>query len=542
MTLRLKMLAVAVAPAMLAAAVPAAYAASAHPQQARTPLSADVVAGLGTGAVRTGHVAADHRVSLAVSLRPRNEKALDTFVARVSDPHSALYGHYLTKAQFAATYGRSTAEIKQITDYLRAQGLTVGTVHSGNLLIDASGTAAQVEKAFGTSISTWRDSASGQSFYANDAAPSLPSAVASLVSDVSGLNSRAKLHHQAPAAVTPHNGPGGGYTPAQIKGGYNVSGSYTGSGQKVALLEFDGFQQSNISAYDSHYGLSAPAPTVQKVDGGSGPLGGGQVEVELDIEVLHAIAPAANVTVFEGPNSDAGEVDTYQAIVDSGIPVTSISWGLAETQRTSSNITAVDTVFKQGAAQGLGFFAASGDSGSDDAGTGGTSVDYPASDPYVTGVGGTKLTVTSSNAWSSETAWSGGGGGKSSVFAIPSWQTPVQKSQGGGKRQVPDVSALAAPTPGVSIYSQGSWGQVGGTSAAAPEWAAFATVYNQQATAAGKPRLGSANPALYAASGTGFHDITSGSNGAYSAAAGWDFTTGWGSYNAATLAAKLLNP
>ncbi|TQK79960.1 hypothetical protein FB563_7824, partial [Streptomyces puniciscabiei] len=106
--------------------------------------------------------------------------------------------------------------------------------------------------------------------------------------------------------------------------------------------------------------------------------------------------------------------------------------------------------------------------------------------------------------------------------------------------QVPDVSAHANPSPGVSIYSQGSWSSVGGTSAAAPEWAAFAALYNQQAAAAGKANLGFANPALYSASGSGFHDITSGSNGAYSAGTGWDFTTGWGSYNAATLASKLL--
>ncbi|MEE4542445.1 S53 family peptidase [Streptomyces sp. V4-01] len=540
MTLRRKLLAATAAPALLVAVVPAAYAATAHPQAARTALAGNVVSGLGSQAVRTGAVAAGDRISVALSLRPRDAAGLDAFVGQVSDPHSASYGHYLTKAQFAARYGRSEADVRKVTDFLRAQGLTVGAVHSGNLLVDASGTAAQLQKAFGTRLSTWKEGATGRTFYANDAAPTVPAAVASLVSGVSGLNNHAKLHHQAPAAVTPHNGPGGGYTPAQIKGGYNVTGG-TGSGQQVALLEFDGFQQSNITAYDSHYSLGSAAPAVHKVDGGSGALGGGQVEVELDIEVLNAVAPAAAITVFEGPNSDAGEVDTYQAIVDSGIPVTSISWGAAETQRTSANISAVDAVFQQGAAEGLSFFAASGDSGSDDAGTGGTSVDYPASDPYVTGVGGTTLTVTSSNAWSRETAWSGGGGGKSGVFSIPSWQTPVQKSQGGGKRQVPDVSALANPSPGVSIYSQGRWGQVGGTSAAAPEWAAFAAVYNQKAAAAGHARLGFANPSLYAAKGTGFHDITSGSNGAYSAGTGWDFTTGWGSYNAATLTTKLLS-
>ncbi|CAM5693401.1 S53 family peptidase [Streptomyces griseorubiginosus] len=539
---RLKLVGLVAVPALLSAAVPAAYAANAaQPHTTRAAVAGDVVKGLDTQAKRTGSVAAGKRIPVAISLSPRGGSALDTFVAKVSDPHSASYGHYLTKAQFAARFGRTDAEVKQLTRYLHAQGLTVGKVHAGNLLVDATGTAAQLEKAFGTKLSTFKDARSGRSFYANDSAPTLPTALASLVSDVAGLNNHAQLHHQAiPRTVSPHNGPGGGYTPAQLKGGYNVSGTYTGSGQKIALIEFDGFQQSNITKYDTNYGLGSPTPTVSKVDGGSGALGDGQVEVELDIEVLHAIAPKAGVTVFEGPNSDAGEVDTYQAIVDSGIPTTSISWGAAESARTTSNINAVDAVFKAGAAQGLGFYAASGDDGSDDAGDGGTSVDYPASDPYVTGVGGTKLTVTSANAFSKEVAWSGGGGGKSSVFKIPSWQTAVQRSAGGGFRQVPDVSAHANPSPGVSIYSQGSWSSVGGTSAAAPEWAAFAALYNQQAAAAGKANLGFANPALYAANGTGFHDITSGSNGAYSAATGWDFTTGWGSYNAATLATKLL--
>jgi kumamolisin len=538
-TSRLKLVGLVAVPALLAAAVPSAYAA-AQPHTTRAAIAGDVLKGLNHDAARTGAVSAAKRISVAISLTPRNDKALDTFVAAVSNPRSSSYGHYLTKAQFAARFGRTDAEVKQVKEYLRAQGLTVGKVHSGNLLVDASGTAAQLEKAFGTKLSTWKDARSGRAFYANETAPTLPTGIAGLVSDVTGLNNRAQLHHQATNTVAPRNGPGGGYTPAQLKGGYNVSGTYTGSGQKIALLEFDGFAQANITKYDTNYSLGSPTPTVSKVDGGSGALGDGQVEVELDIEVLHAIAPKANVTVFEGPNSDAGEVDTYQAIVDSGIPTTSISWGASESQRTTSNINAVDAVFKTGAAEGLGFYAASGDNGSDDAGDGTTTVDYPASDPYVTGVGGTKLTVTSANAFSKEVAWSGGGGGKSSVFKIPSWQTAVQKSAGGGYRQVPDVSAHANPSPGVSIYSQGTWTSVGGTSAAAPEWAAFGALYNQQAAAAGKANLGFANPALYTASGTGFHDITSGSNGDYSAASGWDFTTGWGSYNAATLATKLL--
>ncbi|MDI5967101.1 S53 family peptidase [Streptomyces sp. SL13] len=538
MTSRLKLLALAATPALLVAAIPAAYAA--QPHAAHAAVAGDVVSGLGTQAAKTGSVAAGKHLNIAVSLAPRNAAGLATFVGQVSDPHSADYGHYLTKAQFQARFGRTDSEVKQVKDYLRSQGLTVGTVHSGNLLIDAGGTAAQLEKAFSTKLGTYKDAATGRSFYANTSAPTLPSSIASIVSDVSGLNNRSVLHHTAATSVRPHNGPGGGYTPAQIKGGYNVPSSDTGSGQTVGLVEFDGFQASNISTYVKNYSLGSPAPTVSKVDGGSGALGDGQVEVELDIEMINAVAPKANVKVFEAPNTDAGETDMYQAIVDAGVKTTSSSWGEAETERTASNMEAVDAIVQEGASEGLGLYAAAGDDGSDDAGDGGQSVDYPASDPYVTGVGGTRLTVTSGNAWSKETAWSDGGGGVSEQFSLPSYQSGVEKSQGGGNRQVPDVAALADTTPGVSIYSQGEWTLVGGTSAAAPEWAAFGADYNQQATAAGAPDLGFANPALYAANGTGFHDITSGSNGAFSAGSGWDFVTGWGSYNAVTLTSELL--
>jgi kumamolisin len=524
---------------IVAISVPVAFFAAVVPANAaptRVALTGDSVPAMSSGVVATGQVAGSQRIPLAISLAPRDEAGLQSFINSVSDPHSAQYGHYLTTAQYAARFGPSQSEVDRVTGFLRAQGLTVDSVSPSHLVVDASGTAAQVQSAFGTTLATYRDNATSRSFYANVSAPTLPADIASAVVDVAGLSTRApRVHH---AQVQPHNGPGGGYTPAQIKGGYDVNplanAGFTGSGQRVALLEFDGFQQSNITTYTTHYALGATTPTVQRVDGGSGALGGGQVEVELDIEVVQAIAPKSAITVFEGPNSDAGEVDTYQAIVNSGIAVTSSSWGLAETLRTSANITAVHNVFQQGAAQGETVFAASGDSGSDDAGNGGRSVDFPASDPNVTGAGGTTLTVTSSNTFSRETAWSGSGGGISSVFPLPSFQSGVTGTS--GKRGVPDVAALANPTPGVSIFSQGQWGQVGGTSAAAPEWAGFATLYNQDAASKGKAGLGWANPLLYQIGATAFHDTTSGSNGAFRAGTGYDLVTGRGSFDAAKFA------
>jgi kumamolisin len=494
-------------------------------------LSADAVAGLDQ-AQSLGAVPQDQKVSVAVSLNLRNGAELDRTIAAVNDPHSAQYGHFLTPEQFTARFGPTAGQVDRVKEYLRGQGLSIDAVSANRLTVDASGPAAAVEKAFGTTLRNYRSG--GRAFYANASAPTLPAALAGVVLDVAGLNNRQiRVHH---TKVDPHAGPGGGFTPTQLKGAYDVTATGdNGSGQTVALWEFDGFQQSNISQYDSHYATGSPTPKVQQVSGGSGPLGDGQVEVELDIEAIQAIAPKANITVFEAPNTDQGEVDLANAIVASRISVTSISWGLSEKGRTTSGIQAVDNVFKQGAAQGQSFFAASGDSGSDDNGDGSTSVDYPASDPYVTGVGGTNLSTSTTTSWKSETAWNGSGGGTSTVFALPSFQSGV-KVGSTGKRQVPDVSAQGGPT-GISVYTQGQWTSVYGTSGAAPIWAGVAAVYNQAAAAKGKTGLGSANAKLYSIAASNFHDITSGSNGAYKAGSGFDLVTGIGTPDTAKILA-----
>ena len=522
-----------VAPLAIAAvAAPIALAAPAP----KVTLSTDAVTGLAQ-AQHLGAVAADQKISVAVSLNLRNSAELDRTIAAVNDPHSAQYGHFLTPEQFTARFGPTTDQVSRVTDYLRTQGLSVDAVSGNHLTVDASGPAAAVEKAFGTTLQNYRNGS--RSFYANASAPTLPAALGGVVLDVAGLNNQQiRVHHvDSPgAAVDPHAGPGGGFTPTQLKGAYDVTATGdNGTGQTVALWEFDGFQQSNITKYDTNYATGSPTPKVQKVSGGSGALGDGQVEVELDIEAVQAIAPKAAITVFEAPNTDQGEVDLANAIVASKISQTSISWGLSEKGRTASGIQAVDNVFKQGAAQGQSFFAASGDSGSDDNGDGSATVDYPASDPYVTGVGGTNLSTSTTTSWKSETAWNGSGGGTSSQFALPTFQSGVKVGTT-GKRQVPDVSAQGGPT-GISVYTQGQWTSVYGTSGAAPIWAGVAAVYNQAAAAKGKTGLGSANTKLYSLAKTDFHDITSGSNGAYKAGTGFDLVTGIGTPDAAKILA-----
>jgi kumamolisin len=505
----------------------------------RVAMHGDVVAGL-SHATRTGPVSASLRMSVAISLAPRDSAALKAFVAQVTDPRSPRYKHYLKPAQFAARFGATDASVSQVSSYLRSQGLAVGPVSGNRLVIDASGTAAQMQKAFGVGVSTYQDTKTKRSFYANGAAPTLPAGLASTVVDVAGLSNYTAHTHfdriNTKPRVTPHAV--SGLTPTQALTAYDLasenSAGYTGSGVTVALVEFSAYTPSDITAYDNQFGLNASTPTVVKIDGGTTDTSG-QDEVELDIEVVQAIAPGATIKVYEAPNTSAGDVDLYAALASANVPVVSISWGSAESATSSSNMTSDDNSFATGAAQGQSFFAASGDSGSDDAGNGGTAVDFPASDPHVTGVGGTTLNLNSDNTYGSETAWSGSGGGTSAQFAQPSFQSSVTSD---ANRDVPDVSAVADPNTGWAVYTGGAWTTIGGTSAAAPNWAAFAAVYDQYAAAKGGASMGNANSTIYAdATGsnyaTDFHDVTSGSNGGYSAGTGYDQVTGWGSYDGA---------
>src|SRR6202047_3529222 len=274
---------------------------------------------------------------------------------------------------------------------------------------------------------------------------------------------------------------------------------------------------------------------------------------------MHGIAPASPITVWEGPNSDPGANATYNAMVTSNTTKSnSTSWGICEPNTTSAEMTTLDNIFKQAAAQGQSFFSASGDNGAYDCGDSRLTVDSPANDPYMTGTGGTDLALNTDGTYKSESAWSnqntfpasGSGGGLSSYFARPTWQTGpgVANTYSTGKRQVPDVSLDADPQTGYSVYvtynGSTGWNAVGGTSAAAPSWAAFTSVYNQYAAANGKPNLGFANPTLYSTGSNGeayppYHDIIIGNNLFYAAAANWDYATGWGSFDANNLARDL---
>lgn len=515
-------------------------------------------------AARLGHVDATQSVTLALALPLRNQAELNELLQRLYDPADPLYGHYLTPETFTARFGPTQADYEAVATFARQAGLTIVGTHPNRTLLNVSGPAKAVENAFHLRLSRYR-AMTGRDFYAPDNEPSVPAPVAKRLSGVIGLDSATvwKTHSQQFVGDGWHpnqigTGPGSALTPSDIKNAYNLSGSsLNGSGQTLALFELDGYTASDITKYESYYGLRS-VPLQNVLVGASGRAGSGASEVTLDIELMIALAPGATkIIVYEGPNTNAGVVNTYNRIATDNLAKSiSTSWGLAESSNSASTRNAENTAFQQMAAQGQSIYAASGDSGAYDNGSS-LSVDDPASQPYMVGVGGTSLATNGAGGtWQSETTWNrgsasagAGGGGISVIWSLPSYQqnlAPAASYVSTTKRNVPDVALDADPYTGYSIYYRRSWYIFGGTSCAAPLWAAFTALINQQRAAIGKAPLGFANPAVYAIGKgtsytTNFHDIADGStNLYYQAVTGYDCATGWGSFNGASLLASLV--
>ena len=520
-----------------------------------------------------GQVNPSSTIHLALALPVRNQAKLTSFLQNLYNPKSPLYGKYLTPAEFTQQFGPTEQEYSEVERYAESQGLTIEHTHRNRLLLDVSGSAATVEKAFDLKLMNYR-LPDGRESYAPDNNPLVPRSIAAELLGVVGLDNMTLLHPQfvkrsSLSRIAPQQigtGPDGGMSPSDIKTAYNLSNlPLDGSGETLGLFEMDGYDSSDITQYENQFGLNAPYLQNISVDGASGVQSSdGQVEVTLDIEMMIALAPNANeIVVYQGPNSVSGTIDTYAQIADDDIAnEISASWVYKETDISSYPpfYNTENNLFQQMAAQGQSMFAAAGDWGAYNGGST-LSVNDPASQPYVTGVGGTTLSVSyPGGPWSGETTWNelnigsgAGGGGISTIWPIPIYQQSVATpgwallSQGSTTmRNVPDVSLNSDPNTGYSIVVNGSWGVVGGTSAAAPLWAAYTALLNQQSVANGNPRYGFLNPLLYQL-GQGssynqvFHDINDGSNnGFYPAIDGYDDATGWGSFNGINF--SLISP
>ncbi|HYA26184.1 MAG TPA: S53 family peptidase [Terriglobales bacterium] len=519
-------------------------AASANAEQHLT-LTSHVPGAVANGqAVQIGELPATQRLNLAISLPLRNEAELDEFLQQLYDPQSPGYRHYLSVEEFTQRFGPNWADHDALVNFARANGLNVTRTRANRLVLDVEGSVADIERTLHVTMGVYRHPTENRTFYAPDREPTLGLEVPVL--HITGLdnftlphakNIRSSSVPDAGSKAT-GSGPGGQFVGSDMRAAYYGSGPLTGTGQSVGLFEFAGYEVSDLQRYFKTLKQPVKVPvkgvSLNGVPLGCPPSTCDDAEQALDIEMTISMAPGLEQVVVYVGSSDVSIFG--QMAADNTSKQLSCSWGWTDDE------TSLDPIFKEFEAQGQTVFVATGDSGS---GTPGNVV-WPADDPYVIAVGGTDLTTTGpGGAWESETGWSGSAGMPSkNRIPIPSYQQLPgvinSSNQGSTKlRNIPDVAA-EANTNQWSCYDGACYGGNGGTSYAAPQWAGFTALVNQQAVADGKPTVGFLNPTIYpigigSSYTSDFHDITQGSNGKYSAVTGFDLVTGWGSFNGPNL-------
>lgn len=495
-------------------------------------------------ALYRNRLSATQSLRLNIALPLRNEPELDELLQYLYDPESPLFHQFLSVKEFTDRFGPTETDYAEVIHFAEANGLAVTGTSPNRLLVNVSGPVANIEKAFHVTMASYQHPSEARTFFAPDREPSANLRVP--LWHVTGLDNFSIPH---PASLkrtalalrnTTGSGPSGYFLGSDMRTAYYGGTALTGAGQSVGLLEFAGYNVADVNKYFSSVGQPLTvAVTGVSTDGSSLACKGkcDDTEQVLDIEVAISMAPGMNsVRVYV---SDTSDVSIFNRMATDNISKSlSCSWGWSPADPTSD-----DPIFKEFAAQGQNLFVASGDSGaykkrSRDV--------YPADDAFVTSVGGTDLTTASAGgAWKSETAWVDSGGGISpNKIAIPSYQTAagvITTANKGSKtlRNAPDVAA-EANTDNYICYDGTCAGGWGGTSFAAPRWAGYLALANQQAVSHGHATLGFINPAIYtiglgSSFGTDFHDITSGNNGTYTTQKGYDLVTGWGSPKGAAL-------
>jgi uncharacterized repeat protein (TIGR01451 family) len=539
-------------------------------------------------------------LALLLKPSPEEQQLLDQLLAAQRDPSSPSYRRWLTPEQYADRFGLNPSDLGKIATWLQSQGFQVGYQARGRNWIAFRGTAQQVEQTFHTQIHTFL--ADGVTHYANTTAPAIPAALAGIVTNVAGLHDfhpKPPPHNKQPAGqgtMRPNYSSGGGahyLAPDDFATIYDLLPLYSagidGTGQKLAIMGQTDVYAADIANFRAVFGLSnnPPQMVLYGTDPGYSPFGD-IYESELDLEWSGAVA--RNATVLFVYSTDVLTSVQY-AVSENLAPVISLSYSECE-KNALSILDFYRSVAQQAASQGITWVTASGDSGAAGCDWGGPSfttqgkaVDFPASIPEVTAVGGTEFNEGNGNYWNSsngstqasalsyipEKAWNdsppiwASGGGVSMYYPTPAWQTGPGFPND-GHRDVPDVSLTASadhdgfivcwPYANCAGPSLQSFDVNGGTSASAPSFAGILALLNQYLAAVGAeatPGLGNANPQLYAlfqAAPSAFHDITVGDNivpcqvgtpdcttGSlgYSAQSGYDQATGLGSVDAYNL-------
>ncbi|HEX2892964.1 MAG TPA: S53 family peptidase [Marmoricola sp.] len=465
--------------------------------------------------------------------------ALKQAALAVSTPGSATYHHFLTPAQYRAAYAPTATDVSAVRSWLTGAGLHVDGVAPGSRYLSVSGTVGGAEKAFGTQIGRFVHN--GTTVQAPTSALTVPAALASKVLTVSGIDTTPHVtkpkvstipsafvnarpcsayYGQVPAAVeadgtTPLPKFNGatlpyavcGYNGSQFRGAYEGGTRLSGSGVTVAITDAYGSttMQSDASTYaarngDAPYARGQYSQVVAKrwTNTHLCDPAGWSGEQTLDVEAVHAMAQGANIRYYGAASClDADLLDTLGQVVDENIAkIVTNSWGDLDSNETADNIAAYEQIFLQGAMQGISFLFSSGDNGDELANSGVMQTDYPASDPYVTAVGGTSTAIGAANGLSWQTGWGtekyslsadgtswtsvgfmyGAGGGQSALFPKPAYQSSLPGTQ----RSVPDLAMDADPTTGMLVgqtqlfpHHQVKYGEyrIGGTSLASPLFA-----------------------------------------------------------------------
>ena len=541
-------------------------------QSGRVALRGHVPAAV-AGLTAKGRLPATNQLALAIGLPLRNEAELDELLRQLYDPASTNFHKFLTPVEFTARFGPTEADYAAVRQFAESNGFTVTGTHVNRLVLDVQASATRIERAFQVSLKTFRHPTENRDFFSPDVEPSVPTNLP--VADMWGLSDYGKpraLSHKVAARVVRSlsfngSGPNGEYAGNDFRNAYVPGTILTGAGQAVGLLEFSGYYKSDITNYENYIGRIngytnyVPLTNVVVSTGGGGRVSvSASGEVSLDIEMAISMAPAlSRVIVYESSGNPSSILNRMAS--DNLAKQLSCSWAWSGGPSTS-----VDNALKQMMTYGQSFFQASGDS---DAYTGSQLLDNssltnsPVSSTNLTAVGGTTLAMSGS-VWSSETVWNynanannpipneGSGGGISTYYTIPYWQTNISFTNSMASdtwRNVPDV-ALTADNIFVS-YNNGDYSGTYyfmGTSCAAPLWAGFCALINQQTAASGGSTnsVGFLNPALYALLNNTnytscFHDITTGNNigtgtaGLYYATTGYDLCTGLGTPNGTNL-------
>ena len=538
---------VAVAATWIAAstAVNAQYVSTRHVREV-------VRAGL---AQPTARLPESQLMSLDLVLPLRDPAALESFLSEVYNPVSSSYHHFVTPAEFTEKFGPTRENYDAVVKYAATHGLTITGGSRDGMEVQVRGTVTAVENAFHVTMLTYHHPSEGRDFYSPDREPT--TTLPFPLWHVSGLDNYsiphpmfvkrsdyAKAHGIDAKDVVSHattgSGPSASFLGSDMRAAYYGGTALTGAGQNLGLFEYEGTDLADLTTYYKNVGQTNSVPvTLLSTDGTStscvySRAGGDCDDTEQTLDMTQALGMApglASLVMYIG-STDTSIISAMTT--HSPLPTTiGCSWGW-----TPADPTTLDPYFEKMAAQGQTFFAASGDSSTWSR----RNEAWPADDAYVVSVGGTDLTTSkAAGPWASETAWVDSGGGISpDKIAIPSWQklSGVINSSNKGSttyRNGPDVSANANFTFYTCADQEACLAnEYGGTSFAAPMWAGFIALTNQQLKANGSANVGFLDPTIYAENitseySTDFHDITSGKSGSYSAVTGYDLVTGWGS-------------